>query len=126
MNTSYAVFCGIDVGKGEHHVVGLDASGDRLYDKPMPNDEMKLRAVFDDLARYGPVLRWQDLGHGRPSCGGHPTRTGKRAAHCSSSSVGLHKVLFRVLPCSVASCRVRRGRSRRTTRCIARLAKGQL
>ena len=56
MNTSYAVFCGIDVGKGEHHAVGLDASGDRLYDKPLPNDEMKLRAVFDDLARYGPVL----------------------------------------------------------------------
>jgi len=46
MNTSYAVFCGIDVGKGEHHAVGLDASGDRLYDKPMPNDEMRLRAVF--------------------------------------------------------------------------------
>lgn len=56
MNTSYAVFCGIDVGKGEHHAVGLDASGDRLYDKPMPNDEMKLRAVFDNLAKCGPVL----------------------------------------------------------------------
>lgn len=56
MNTSYAVFCGIDVGKGEHHSVGLDASSDRLYDKPLPNDEMKLRATFDNLAKCGPVL----------------------------------------------------------------------
>ncbi|TWH25183.1 hypothetical protein L618_000100006390 [Rhodococcus rhodochrous J45] len=24
MDPTYAVFCGIDVGKGEHHAVGLD------------------------------------------------------------------------------------------------------
>ena len=56
MDTSYAVFCGIDVGKGEHHAVGLDPSGGRLYDKALPNDETKLRAVFDGLAAHGPVL----------------------------------------------------------------------
>jgi transposase len=56
MDTSYAVFCGIDVGKGEHHAVGLDPSGGRLYDKALPNDETKLRAVFDGLATRGPVL----------------------------------------------------------------------
>ncbi len=56
MNTSYAVFCGIDVGKGEHHAVGLDASGTRLFDKALRNDETRLRAVFDGLAVSGPLL----------------------------------------------------------------------
>ncbi len=33
---TYAVFCGIDVGKGEHHAVGLDPAGTRLFDKACP------------------------------------------------------------------------------------------
>jgi transposase len=56
MGTSYAVFCGIDVGKSEHHAVGLMASGDKVYDKPLPNDEHRLRAVFDKLAARGKLL----------------------------------------------------------------------
>ncbi len=56
MAQAYAVFCGIDVGKGEHHAVGLDASGKRLFDKALPNDESRLRAVFDQLAARGPLL----------------------------------------------------------------------
>ena len=56
MDTSYAVFCGIDVGKSEHHAVGLDGRGTRLYDKALPNDETRLRAVFDHLATHGAVL----------------------------------------------------------------------
>lgn len=56
MDPTYAVFCGIDVGKGEHHAVGLDPSGTRLFDKALPNDEAKLRSVFDRLAVHGPVL----------------------------------------------------------------------
>ena len=56
MDTSYAVFCGIDVGKGEHHAAGLTAAGKKIYDKALPNDETKLRAVFDGLAAHGPVL----------------------------------------------------------------------
>ncbi len=56
MDPTYAVFCGIDVGKGEHHAVGLDPSGTRLFDKALPNDETKLRTVFDRLAEHGPVL----------------------------------------------------------------------
>ncbi|MEW1883278.1 IS110 family transposase [Rhodococcus sp. NPDC080181] len=56
MDTSYAVFCGIDVGKSEHHAVGLAVDGTRLYDKALPNDEARLRAVFDRLATHGPVL----------------------------------------------------------------------
>ena len=56
MATSYAVFCGIDVGKSEHHAVGLAVDGTRLYDKALPNEEARLRAVFDRLATHGPVL----------------------------------------------------------------------
>ncbi|WP_432279225.1 IS110 family transposase [Nocardia brasiliensis] len=53
---AYAVFCGIDVGKGEHHAVGLDTTGQRLFDKALPNDESRLRATFDQLAAHGPLL----------------------------------------------------------------------
>ncbi|MEU6587596.1 IS110 family transposase [Nocardia sp. NPDC046763] len=56
MTQAYAVFCGIDVGKGEHHAVGLDTTGKRLFDKALPNDESRLRAVFDQLAARGPLL----------------------------------------------------------------------
>ncbi|ACY23577.1 hypothetical protein Gbro_4442 [Gordonia bronchialis DSM 43247] len=40
MDPTYAVFCGIDVGKGEHHAVGLDPVGTRLFDKAaLPDSE---------------------------------------------------------------------------------------
>ncbi|WP_163504697.1 IS110 family transposase [Fodinicola acaciae] len=56
MNSEYGVFLGLDVGKGEHHAVGLDPAGKRLHDAPLPNSEPKLRAVFDKLARHGRLL----------------------------------------------------------------------
>lgn len=56
MSTEYAVFCGIDVGKSEHHAVALTTDGTRVYDKALPNNESKLRAVFDRIAGHGPVL----------------------------------------------------------------------
>ncbi len=56
MDPTYDVFCGIDVGKGEHHAGGLDPNGTRLFAKALPNDEPRLRAVFDRLAVHGPVL----------------------------------------------------------------------
>lgn len=52
----FDVYCGVDVGKGEHHAVGLGRDGRRLFDKPLPNDEAKLRGVFAQLARHGRVL----------------------------------------------------------------------
>jgi transposase len=54
--TPYAVFIGLDVGKGEHHACALDPAGARLFDKALPNDETALRAVFSSLAEHGPVL----------------------------------------------------------------------
>ncbi|SFO96566.1 Transposase IS116/IS110/IS902 family protein [Amycolatopsis arida] len=56
MTSGYQVFLGLDVGKGEHHAVGLDPAGKRLHDGPLPNSEPKLRALFDKLAAHGPLL----------------------------------------------------------------------
>ncbi|MET9022519.1 transposase [Actinopolymorpha sp. NPDC004070] len=39
----YGVYCGVDVGKSEHHACALDPAGNRLYDRPLPNDETASR-----------------------------------------------------------------------------------
>lgn len=56
----YAVFLGLDVGKEEHHACGLDPDGNRVHDKPLPQDETKLRALFDTLGQA-----WPGVGRGR-------------------------------------------------------------
>jgi transposase len=56
LSPEYAVFLGLDVGKGEHHACALDPSGKKLHDKPLPNDEQRLRALFTQLGRHGRVL----------------------------------------------------------------------
>ncbi len=50
------VFIGVDVGKGEHHAVAVDRSGKRLFDKTLPNDEAKLRALIAELKARGRIL----------------------------------------------------------------------
>lgn len=50
------VFIGVDVGKGEHHAVALDRAGKQLFDKALPNDEAKLRAMIGKLKQHGQVL----------------------------------------------------------------------
>jgi transposase len=50
------VFVGIDVGKSAHHAVAIDKDGTKLLDKPLPQDETKLRAVIHKAARQGRVL----------------------------------------------------------------------
>ncbi len=52
----YAVFCGVDVGKAEHHACALDVSGRRLHDKALPNDEASITGVLSRLAERGKVL----------------------------------------------------------------------
>lgn len=44
------VFLGLDVGKSAHHGHGLTPAGKKVFDKPLPNSEPKLRAVFDKPA----------------------------------------------------------------------------
>jgi transposase len=56
MSPEYAVFLGLDVGKGEHHACALDPSGKKLHDKPLPNDEQRLRALFAQLSKHGRIL----------------------------------------------------------------------
>ncbi|MDQ1304344.1 MAG: hypothetical protein QG671_171 [Actinomycetota bacterium] len=52
----YAVYCGVDVGKSEHHACALDPAGKRLHDKPLPNDEAALAGVLSRLKAHGRVL----------------------------------------------------------------------
>jgi transposase len=44
------------VGKSVHHACALDPSGQRLHDKPLPNDEAALAEVFTRLSTHGQVL----------------------------------------------------------------------
>ncbi|MFB7294046.1 IS110 family transposase [Actinacidiphila glaucinigra] len=51
------VFLGLDVGKSAHHGHGLTPAGKKVFDKPLVNNEPKLRAVFDKLRdKFGTVL----------------------------------------------------------------------
>jgi transposase len=54
--TSIDVFCALDVGKSTHHGTALLADGRITFDKPLPNGEPQLRALFARLARKGKVL----------------------------------------------------------------------
>ncbi|MFK8844163.1 IS110 family transposase [Streptomyces sp. Ac-502] len=52
-----SVFLGLDVGKRARHGHGLTPAGKKVFDKPLPNSEPKLRAVFDKpAAKFGTVL----------------------------------------------------------------------
>ncbi|MEU0041023.1 IS110 family transposase [Streptomyces sp. NPDC006333] len=51
------VYLGLDVGKGEHHGTAVTPAGKRVFDKPLPNSETRLRELFTKLqARHGTVL----------------------------------------------------------------------
>jgi Transposase len=50
------VFCSVDVARETHHAVALDHHGQRLIDRPLPNDEAALRALFSELTGHGSVL----------------------------------------------------------------------
>ncbi|OZF29135.1 IS110 family transposase [Rhodococcus sp. 14-2483-1-1] len=55
-NTSYQVFCGIDVGKASHYAVALNRDGERLAGTDVHQDEASMRRLFADLSRHGKVL----------------------------------------------------------------------
>ncbi|GAA1486921.1 IS110 family transposase [Brachybacterium fresconis] len=50
------VFIGIDVGKTDHHAVAIDRTGKKLLDKPLPQDEAKLRALINKVTGHGRIL----------------------------------------------------------------------
>lgn len=53
---SVDVFIGIDVGKTAHHAVAIDRAGKKLLDRPLPQDEAKLRVLIQKVSGYGQVL----------------------------------------------------------------------
>ena len=57
MNTEdIEVFIGIDVGKSEHWATALSREGRKVFDKALPNDEERLRALYKKLADHGHLL----------------------------------------------------------------------
>lgn len=51
------VYLGLDVGKGEHHGTAITPAGKKVFDKPLPNSEPRLRELFEKLqAGHGTVL----------------------------------------------------------------------
>jgi transposase len=53
---TYAVFCGVDVGKSDHHACAVNPDGTKLHDKALPNDEAALTTVLSELMAHGRVL----------------------------------------------------------------------
>ena len=49
-HSDYQVFLGLDVGKENHHATALSPQGKRLHDRALPQDEARLRALFEKLA----------------------------------------------------------------------------
>ncbi len=50
------VFIGIDVGKTDHWATALSRDGQKVLDKALPNDEDRLREVYQRLQAKGQVL----------------------------------------------------------------------
>jgi transposase len=50
------MYCGVDVGKGRHHVCALDRTGAKVVNRSVSNDEAALREVFAKIARGGRPL----------------------------------------------------------------------
>jgi len=78
VHDGYGVYLGLDVGKGEHHAVGLAPDGKRLHDAALPNTEARLRELFDKLARHGRVLVVVDQ---PASIGALPVAVARAAGH---------------------------------------------
>ncbi|QTG75984.1 IS110 family transposase [Trueperella pecoris] len=52
----FKIWLGIDVGKADHWATAVNDSGELVYSHSLPNDESKLRAIYDDLAAQGRLL----------------------------------------------------------------------
>lgn len=52
----YTIYLGLDVGKQEHHACAVDSEGARVHDKPLPQDETRLRDLLTALTGRGLVL----------------------------------------------------------------------
>lgn len=50
------IFLVLDVDKSQHHDCALGKDGIKVFDKPLPQPESELAALFDDLQTHGTVL----------------------------------------------------------------------
>lgn len=54
--SQYAIFCGLDVGKEDHHAAAMKPDAELVFDKALPQSEAELRDLYEGLLGYGPVL----------------------------------------------------------------------
>jgi len=71
------VFIGIDVGKSEHWATALTTAGECLHDRPLPNDEARLREVYEHLGEHGRLLVVGDGDHGSLTSQHRPAGTAR-------------------------------------------------
>lgn len=55
-DSGFDIWCGLDVGKQDHHACALDAAGKKVFDKPLSQAQAKLEELFDKLQTHGRVL----------------------------------------------------------------------
>ena len=55
-DSGFDIWCGLDVGKQDHHACALDAAGRKVFDKPLPQDQKRLEELFSRLQEHGRVL----------------------------------------------------------------------
>ena len=68
MDQGFDIFCGLDVGKSEHHATALNPAGERVFDRPLPQDEARLRELFTALQEHGKVLMVVDQPNTKGRC----------------------------------------------------------
>ena len=52
---SIEVFVGVDMAKGDHYAQAVTAGGDKVFDRPVPNDETAIGALITDASTHGGV-----------------------------------------------------------------------
>ncbi|GGS49372.1 hypothetical protein GCM10010238_43830 [Streptomyces griseoviridis] len=86
------VFLGLDVGRHAHHGHGPTPAGKRVFDTPLPNGELHLRAVSGKLkAEFGTVLVVVD----QPASIGALPRTVARDSGCEVAcppGLAMHRI----------------------------------
>ena len=55
-STTPDIIIGLDVGKTGHHSCTLTTTGERIYDKPLPQEEAALLEIFASMQAHGSVL----------------------------------------------------------------------
>ncbi len=51
-------WAGVDIGKGHHHVVAVDAEGRKLLSRRVANDETELLAVMGQVLELADEVTW--------------------------------------------------------------------